>query len=118
MRKPAEEHDGRANIIVRLRRLPTRGWTSVVARIVTYNPSRSALPMTSVARSSSEDQPPDLRTASFRSPKVGAAGLLAAGAPLSLLLANTDWFFTREVYLDPWNYVGLFHQYLDPDYLP
>lgn len=35
-----------------------------------------------------------------------------------LLAANTDWFFTREGYLDPWNYVGLFNRYLDPDYLP
>ena len=47
-----------------------------------------------------------------------AGGLLASCAPLLLLLANTDWFFTREGYLDPWNYVGLFHRYLDPDYLP
>lgn len=46
------------------------------------------------------------------------AGFVASCAPLLLLLANTDWFFTREGYLDPWNYVGLFHQYLDPDYLP
>ena len=39
-------------------------------------------------------------------------------APLVLLIANRDWFFTPEGYLDPWNYVGLFTQYLDPDYLP
>ena len=45
-------------------------------------------------------------------------GLTAAASPLLLLLANSDWFFTREGYLDPWNYVGLFYQYLDPDYLP
>jgi hypothetical protein len=45
-------------------------------------------------------------------------GLIATFAPLGLLLSNTDWFLTREGYLDPWNYVGLFQQYLDPDYLP
>ncbi|HEU4690271.1 MAG TPA: hypothetical protein VFS23_17990, partial [Vicinamibacterales bacterium] len=55
---------------------------------------------------------------SFRSPRVVAAGLIATVAPLALLLSNSDWFFTREGYLDPWNYVGLFHHYLDPDYLP
>ena len=55
---------------------------------------------------------------SFRSPRVIAAGAIAIAAPLLLLVANSDWFFTREGYLDPWNYVGLFKQYLDPDYLP
>jgi hypothetical protein len=53
-----------------------------------------------------------------RSSHVVVAGLIAAVAPLALLLSNTDWFFTREGYLDPWNYVGLFREYLDPDYLP
>jgi hypothetical protein len=53
-----------------------------------------------------------------REARVVVACAIAVVAPLALLLANSDWFFTREGYLDPWNYVGLFQQYLDPDYLP
>jgi hypothetical protein len=60
--------------------------------------------------------PPGKRT--FLSQSAILGGLITSAAPLLLLLANTDWFFTREGFLDPWNYIGLFHQYLDPDYLP
>jgi hypothetical protein len=60
----------------------------------------------------------DASEVSFRSPQVVAAALIATVAPLALLLPNSDWFFTREGYLDPWNYVGLFREYLNPDYLP
>ncbi len=55
---------------------------------------------------------------SVSSPQVIVAGFVATVAPLLLLFFNSDWFFTREGYLDPWNYVGLFREYLDPDYLP
>jgi hypothetical protein len=47
-----------------------------------------------------------------------ACGLVVTAAPLLLLLQNRDWFFTSEGYIDPWVYVGYFHQYLDPDYRP
>lgn len=50
--------------------------------------------------------------------QVIAAGLIASLSPLVLLLANSDWFFTREGFLDPWMYVGFFHRYWDPDYMP
>ena len=47
-----------------------------------------------------------------------AAGLIATTAPLLLLLANRDWFFTPDGFFDPWRYVGFFYQYIDPDYRP
>ena len=46
------------------------------------------------------------------------AGLVATLAPLVLLIANRDWFFTPEGYLDPWQYVGFFRWYQDLDYSP
>jgi hypothetical protein len=57
-------------------------------------------------------------TVSLRSTRVIATGCIVTLAPLVLLMFNADWFFTREGYLDPWNYVGLFREYLDPEYLP
>jgi len=47
---------------------------------------------------------------------VGAS--FAAFGPLVLLLANRDWFFTPEGFLDPWQYVGFFRYYEDLDYSP
>jgi hypothetical protein len=49
---------------------------------------------------------------------VVAAGLVTAFAPLVLLIANRDWFFTPEGFLDPWQYVGFFRFYEDLDYSP
>ncbi len=62
--------------------------------------------------------PPDAKVFLRTRSAAVAAGVIASCAPLILLLANTDWFFTREGYLDPWSYIGLFNQYLDPDFLP
>src|SRR5687768_6877806 len=47
--------------------------------------------------------------------------LLAAWAvlsPLVLLLGSTEWLYTPEGYLDPWDYVGCFLSYGHPDFLP
>src|SRR5262245_6847676 len=52
----------------------------------------------------------------FRSARVIGAALLVSFAPLGLLLFNTDWIFTPAGYLDPWHYVGFFHEYLNPAY--
>jgi predicted membrane channel-forming protein YqfA (hemolysin III family) len=46
------------------------------------------------------------------------AGLVVTLAPLVLLIANRDWFFTPEGFLDPWQYVGFFRLYPDLDYSP
>lgn len=46
------------------------------------------------------------------------AGWLASLAPLALLAFNRDWMFTPAGYLDPWQYVGFFHEYLNPNYSP
>ena len=46
------------------------------------------------------------------------AGLVVTLAPLVLLIANRDWFFTPEGFLDPWQYVGFFRLYEDLDYSP
>ncbi|HET9384635.1 MAG TPA: hypothetical protein VFO67_05780, partial [Gemmatimonadales bacterium] len=46
------------------------------------------------------------------------AGLVVSVAPLVLLIANRDWFFTPEGFLDPWQYVGFFRFYEDLDYSP
>jgi hypothetical protein len=54
----------------------------------------------------------------FAGTRVVMAGLLATLAPLVLLIANRDWFFTPEGYLDPWQYVGFFRLYQDLDYSP
>src|SRR5262245_12635161 len=50
--------------------------------------------------------------------RVVTAGLVVTLAPLVLLIANRDWFFTPEGFLDPWQYVGFFRLYQDLDYLP
>jgi hypothetical protein len=55
---------------------------------------------------------------SFRSPRVAVAAALSSATPLALLLFNRDWMFTTEGYLDPWHYVGLFREYLNPSYSP
>lgn len=47
--------------------------------------------------------------------------LLAAWAilsPLLLVAANTDWLYTPAGYLDPWDYVGFFLSYDQPEFLP
>jgi hypothetical protein len=46
------------------------------------------------------------------------AGLVVSVAPLVLLIANRDWFFTPEGFLDPWQYVGFFRFYEDLNYSP
>ncbi len=46
------------------------------------------------------------------------AALAVTLAPLVLLIANRDWFFTPEGFLDPWQYVGFFRLYEDLDYSP
>jgi hypothetical protein len=55
---------------------------------------------------------------SFRSAQVAAAAAFSSAAPLVLLIFNRDWMFTTEGYLDPWHYVGLFREYLNPSYSP
>ena len=50
--------------------------------------------------------------------RVVVAGLVVTLAPLVLLIANRDWFFTPEGFLDPWQYVGFFRLYEDLDYSP
>lgn len=39
-------------------------------------------------------------------------------APLALLLANDDWFFTTVRAVDAWQYIGYFQFYDNPDFLP
>lgn len=50
--------------------------------------------------------------------RVLAVAIVATFAPLVLLIANRDWFFTPEGFLDPWQYVGFFRFYEDLDYSP
>ena len=54
----------------------------------------------------------------FPSSHLVMAALLATLAPLVLLIANRDWFFSPEGFLDPWQYVGFFRLYEDLDYSP
>jgi hypothetical protein len=46
------------------------------------------------------------------------AGSLVCIAPFVLLVFNRDWFFTPDGFLDPWHYVGLFREYLNPSFSP
>jgi len=54
----------------------------------------------------------------YRRRDVVIAAALVSCAPLLLLLFNRDWFLTQEGYLDPFNYVGFFHQYTNPSFAP
>ena len=75
--------------------------------------------MASVPPSAGEAGPQAIPGAvTFQSRDVVVAGLLAACAPLVLMVFNRDWLFTPETYLDPWHYVGFFREYLNPNYSP
>jgi len=74
--------------------------------------------MTTVPQRVPQATPETPRCVTFGSREFMTAALLVACAPLVLLVPNQDWFFTPETTLDPWHYVGLFHEYLNPDHAP
>ena len=50
--------------------------------------------------------------------EIALAGLLVACLPFVLLAFNRDWLITPDGFLDAWHYVGLFHDYLNPNFSP
>jgi hypothetical protein len=42
--------------------------------------------------------------------------LAACASPLLLLLGTGDWLLTGPNYIDPWQYLGFFYHYTNPDY--
>lgn len=48
--------------------------------------------------------------------RLAVLSCIIVAAPLVLFLLNRDWLLTPEAWLDPWHYVGFFHEYWNPDY--
>jgi hypothetical protein len=47
-----------------------------------------------------------------------ALAIWAIASPLLLLIVSQEWLFTPQGFLDPWDYVGFFLNYGEPEYYP